>query len=347
MVEKIHYIPLKTIGRPLGSVANIKYYKGKFYVQDNSLPGIYCFDHNGKFLFLKDDVGKGPGEYIAPITFTIDRFTDELLITCSALKKVLYHDLDGNFKKSISVSGHFSNIYPLSDKYYALYNYTPKGVNYKEHSMYYAVDKNMDIVYHEYQFNRGKHFFKKLNPIYGYNGSHYVSFSLDNTIYGLSKTHELYPAFTIDFGIYNTPQDLIADFGPVTVENIKKSEHDRGISYCSRINNIIENENILSFSFIQGRNKKSLKFKNVIMNKKNGSYFFLDQVKNDIDGIKLISLMGSINDTTVFSIQYAYQIKKELDEGNLETENLPDYLKNINMSDDPVIMIMDMKDING
>ena len=64
---------------------------------DVKTPKIDCYDKQGRFLFDLYNIGKGPGEFIKPITYTINDYKNLIMVGVSALNKVIYYDMDGKF----------------------------------------------------------------------------------------------------------------------------------------------------------------------------------------------------------------------------------------------------------
>lgn len=82
LFESIKIIPLETNSNCLiGQISEIEIYNDTIYILDKNIAkALFMFDKNGNFIKKIGSLGKGPGEYISPKSFTIDNITRQIKI---------------------------------------------------------------------------------------------------------------------------------------------------------------------------------------------------------------------------------------------------------------------------
>lgn len=75
-------VPLETSDKCLiGNISQIEIFNDTIYVLDSSIAkALFVFDNKGKFIRKIGTVGKGPGEYINPLSFTFDEKNSQIQI---------------------------------------------------------------------------------------------------------------------------------------------------------------------------------------------------------------------------------------------------------------------------
>lgn len=75
-------VPLETSDKCLiGNISQIEILNDTMYVLDSNIAkALFVFDNNGKFIRKIGTVGKGPGEYINPLSFTLDEKNSQIQI---------------------------------------------------------------------------------------------------------------------------------------------------------------------------------------------------------------------------------------------------------------------------
>jgi len=107
----------------LGKVNSIQVYEDKIFILDKIVSkGLYLFNKNGKFIQRIGNIGEGPGEYVRPNDFTIDKKNKLIYVLDSYTQNILKYDLlTGKYVSDIrlkdhSISSH--NIQCVGDKLY-------------------------------------------------------------------------------------------------------------------------------------------------------------------------------------------------------------------------------------
>lgn len=78
----------------IGKVNQLEEINGQYLILDGTIAQrLYLFDKNGKFLRQIGRFGMGPGEYITPISFTINKEKKLLSVIDMEAEKMLYYDL--------------------------------------------------------------------------------------------------------------------------------------------------------------------------------------------------------------------------------------------------------------
>jgi hypothetical protein len=95
-------IPLETTAESLiGSVNSLEFYNETIFVLDNTQSkAVFAFDINGNFIRRYGAVGRGPGEYISPLSFTVNELSEEIYILDH--HKLIVFSLDGTLKREIT-----------------------------------------------------------------------------------------------------------------------------------------------------------------------------------------------------------------------------------------------------
>ena len=97
-IDSIRYIPLGDECGVMGNIANIITYKGRFYIQEDRFDRVFIYDDAGRCLKKIDNKGRGPGEYLRIESIDINMEKEELMLVDGMSDKLLFYDLDGNFK---------------------------------------------------------------------------------------------------------------------------------------------------------------------------------------------------------------------------------------------------------
>lgn len=97
----IELIPLETSDDILvGYCEDIVLYQNRYYIFDRKRAVVQIFDQDGKFVFLIDKRGQGPGEYTPNLTsISLNPFTDNIDITDMGC--IYSYDLTGKHVRTI------------------------------------------------------------------------------------------------------------------------------------------------------------------------------------------------------------------------------------------------------
>lgn len=96
--KKVRYVPLEKREDVLLARINKIYLINDFiFVSDNQ--SVFQFDINGRFIKQFGGIGRGPGEFIAPIRFSVDPLREEVMIFSTITNRLnVYNMLTGDFK---------------------------------------------------------------------------------------------------------------------------------------------------------------------------------------------------------------------------------------------------------
>lgn len=121
--SKIDYVPLEpSTDNLIDEISQILFYKNKFYILDEIIKSIFCFDDKENLLFTINRVGQEPEEYLGPSAITIGTKNDYLLIHYNSSEQILTFNLDGEFVKSIKLDFLAVNFAYLSEIKYVFYS---------------------------------------------------------------------------------------------------------------------------------------------------------------------------------------------------------------------------------
>lgn len=109
----------------IGQINKIELFNDTIFVLDKNIgKSLYEFDANGNFIRKIGKLGRGPGKYLAPISFAIDRDIRRIKILDN--QKVLIYSMTGEFQKEIHLT------YDDSPRYIESLN----GITYLDHEMF-------------------------------------------------------------------------------------------------------------------------------------------------------------------------------------------------------------------
>lgn len=102
----VKYVPLETTDDALiGKIKHIQLINDTLYILDGtSAKSLFVFNFEGRFIRKIGKVGKGPGENIQPMSFSIDETKNEIYILDESLQKINVYKKDGSFKRQIILS---------------------------------------------------------------------------------------------------------------------------------------------------------------------------------------------------------------------------------------------------
>jgi hypothetical protein len=103
--SSIRVIPLENHSESLfGELTSMQIYDGNLVILDaHKSKSLFVFDREGKFLRRIGRTGAGPGEYLKPIDFTIDKMNDEIFVLDAAQFINVYNVRTGLYKRTLSI----------------------------------------------------------------------------------------------------------------------------------------------------------------------------------------------------------------------------------------------------
>ena len=93
----------------ISKISQLDFFSGKIFVLDQNTKNIFIFDSKGHFLNRIGSIGKGPGEFIRPLQFILNRKDSILKIYDSAQKKILFYNFCGKFINEIYLNKFLSS----------------------------------------------------------------------------------------------------------------------------------------------------------------------------------------------------------------------------------------------
>lgn len=95
--DDVSFIPLESSKQSFLSFVNdVLYFKGNYFIKDNTQQCIFCFDEQGKFKFKVFPRGKAPLELNDITDYTINTTRETLEVFDFSLGKIVSFDLSGN-----------------------------------------------------------------------------------------------------------------------------------------------------------------------------------------------------------------------------------------------------------
>ena len=229
---------------PLGKVQRAIIYENRLYVLD-SQPKIVCFNRDGSIEFQIASKGRGPGEFIRIVDFSIDKNNNILIVYDSAKRKLINYSLtDGHFisEQIINIAPHaFASIDGSN------YFYNPFSFNYpnsKEYHYSLLWGKNGDNINKKYL---------KHEPVV----SNYI-FDFENEFPFFYNKNQIYFINRFDEIVYSLKSDTIAPKyqiklpNPVTISVLKDKQEPLNLlesEYSVGLSDIYQSKNILYFKF--------------------------------------------------------------------------------------------------
>ena len=203
-------------------------YKNRFYFFDYKQRIIFCFDNNGKFLYKINKFGRGPDEYEAIASFSIDKFNDQLMILVP-YGSILYYDLDGKFiskEKLPSEIIAYNEVHSINKDVLLFISSNKIRAAYYSKSNKSLIKRFMEVTPEQDKV------FSSTRRTYNYKDSIYYNDYTNNTIFNLSN---------------------------ITFNNIK---HKWNFGENNNTNEQLQNFNLYKDN--QKKNKKPLDFKDII-----------------------------------------------------------------------------------
>ena len=316
----------------------------KFYVNDSviiciSFKQIFLFDRKtGEFIKEIGEHGRGPNAYWATRSVGSVDFKNNV-IYATAYNKLIGYSFDNKVISSVDIPYEYKNTTPFNKNLFASYIVNQSGDEKRRIILYDLKEKKIVKIFPNHQkYNKikGKHRKLPYNESWFYKYDERLFFKeyLNDTLYEV-KINKLEPRFVFKSGEFSPPYEDRETF------QITKYHY---------ISNIFENNNFLFFTLsFKKRNHWSIYDKKegkcVVSNFKNKKKCGF---KNDIDGFAEFRPL-SINHYTNELVGYLspLEIIEWFEKNPQLIKKLPTHLrnlKNINYTDNPVVMIAKLKE---
>lgn len=208
----------------IGEINNIETFADKIYLLDKHYSkAVYIFDTAGRFI-RKTILGKGPGEYLAPRSFTIDKKNKELVVWDMNQSSFVISDLELNFKRKIR-SPYLIRDFVFTGKDTILatsFDFYAKNKNLlTEYAIFTNSFQNKIATFLPVERELEKDWYNKVISHKGDN-TYFIGY-WDYNIYSLNN-QQASPAYCIDFGDYQITKENQALSYSQKWEKVKKGQ---------------------------------------------------------------------------------------------------------------------------
>lgn len=201
IADSIEYIKLETSSKCLLKSA-WKVMLTSNYIFISDFDGLYKFDRKGKFICKIGRQGKGPGEYIKVLTFTIDEAQQLVFVVDNYTDLIGIYDFNGKYIKSYRHEFSLVKI-AIYDHSTIAYARHCNGANVNEHNLM-LVDYNTGEVKNKYKdfYNiKGPHDFS-FSTLNRYNKQLYFNDAFCDTMFVINEKMNQIPYCVFHFGKY-------------------------------------------------------------------------------------------------------------------------------------------------
>ena len=262
IVKEINVLALETKKECLiGNIDELVVNKTAIFILDKPQKKVFCFDKKGKFKFLIDSFGKGPGEYIGLSDMYMNR--DKLFLLDSDQNKILKYSLEGQFigEQIISFPYNFQNFgIHENDVMITFTNHIADIVPDLEYDLVTLNDlgkiksRNLPYnkIYNTYRYNQPTSFYNKNDTL------HYISL-LKNSVFKIFDG-VIEKKYEIDFGKNKVDEERISklkkyDFSGSLEDNQKilKEFEDVLEQYSLGPNEFFESDSHVIINYLKNR----------------------------------------------------------------------------------------------
>ncbi|MDR2148137.1 MAG: 6-bladed beta-propeller [Tannerella sp.] len=353
LYKKVSVIPLETNESCLiGNISKIRVFDRYIFVLDfNKAKSLFVFDREGHFIRKIGNTGNGPGEFIEPVDFTIDRDNKTVYVLDIDLQRINKYDIaTGNFIQAINLEKEVRsfNIEHVEGKLYA-------DAIFRKHA-----DNNYLLrVIQESTGKEERHYLNVMEYTQGISNLHKIQ---SNIFYFRENGN---PVFVQQFMPYviEINKDSIFSLVELKGRDVSiTSEKTDELNEMSVMQHVLENRELDKYhsilSFIEKGNiilmdiQKGRFFHKLLIHKKTKEVYVLENFNDDLlfkDGvIKVLPAFGCSDASGVYYIvnshiisMYQAWAKEDIlspDLGRLED------LKNLEEDANPVILYYEFKD---
>lgn len=280
IVHDVEYMQLQL--PPNEYIAEIRkaiFEKSSIVILDSSPGGgthkIFCFDQSGKFNFVIDKQGRGPGEY--ELIYDID-VTDQFIVL-SIPHKIMYYSLNtGEYMKSynkpeyfdIQMLGMLNESVVVSDEGRYKQNKSKTQIKIIDLEKQESILDAVPFTDHALKLGHTHRY------IYRFNDTVSVIPIHDQTIYRVTEDGDKYsvkPAYKLDFGKYWIDEEILA-----TSYNDRETFFNSQTQYVHTIE-VFENEHLIYVFYRLQSNDYTY-----IFDKRSGKYLNISGYSNNIIG---------------------------------------------------------------
>lgn len=352
IADDISYVRLETdtnclINKIRDPESNIQFCEDRIFINDEN--NLFSFDYTGKFLNKIGRIGRGPGELIRIDDFTILPKDSLIALFSHANRKIYYYTFSNKFVKSINIDFWPTSLSTLN-KDFLVFGSAKGRRNETDYYTLTIMNKEGGIVNHlisnqiEEQVEKKEklglttmcHFYSYFDTL------SYWEFQYD-TIYRIYNEWQAVPKYYINSGPKKLPFELLIE------TKVSTKERDKYV----KIWNIFESKR-----FVFLKVGYEIYLKHIVYDKQSKVSYNIDYTYekrryldfyNDFDGGMTFWPLGNVSENKMFSLFYGSELKKKLskmDETNFDEKQkaLSHLLINTNLLDNPIIMIVSLKE---
>ncbi len=332
VIENFRFIPLESTKNSLvGRINKIRVFDNKIFVLDAmSTKSLFVFSETGDFMYKVGKVGNGPGEFLLPMDFTINKKNKEIIILDAERKRMNFYDIAGKFIKTQKL------------------DFFGEGLEYdnkQDRIIFKAAGRDDNLIVADKEGIKENSYFPFNKVI--------ESINPGNPIRTLNDSIVFFRLYTRDT-IYQINKASISPYRIINFKNEDKSflKSSKGtVKDLDRINNLllnyVETEQNIWLSYLTRSPKKSFHALFINKNNNNKRYFSRHKFVNDIfyDNY-FLNVATTVENEFVFIIQ-PYKVLEIMGEAgvkeikNKKTMSLVNEFKE---TSNPVLMFATLKD---
>lgn len=329
----------------IGSIEKIRLSDNYIFLLDKyTTKSVKKFNIDGSFITNIGQKGNGPGEYIQPTDFYLG---DSIIVIYDQFKSsLLFYDLDGNFIKNknipfFAVSFHIfdSNTYVFhtldSDNYHL-----PDIINY---SLVWT-DSTFNVK-HVNAFREKDRYWSFLsqNNMDLYNNKLYYHEPFNDTIFRVSASGDIYYDYIITFPGNELPRKLLLKENKK--DFLKATDINSTNNYVVKTSNPIITKDFIFMPIVRNASKVSIIINSNRLLLDVGNYSsdqpisFMPPFSNILNS-KDNTIIGYVNS---YEISQHFEYMKRENRLHLLTEEFIDLAKNVNETDNAIIVFSKLK----
>jgi hypothetical protein len=270
LVGNVRYVPLETNNECIiGEIEKIVADSNNYYILDFQ-EKLFVFNSiTGKNKFTLNKQGKGPGEYVDIVDFTISP-DGKIVINDSGLRKLLVYEESGHFIKEIDLSFGVLSLNFFNENTLILYSPHQFSENNRPFVAFLDLSSEKIISKIEFSSNTTSNS-RYISPcdFSQVGNKSYIKIPFGDTIYSIEGT-DIIPNRYLDFSNNRIPEELYSD-----IERYHKSRND-----YIEWSDYTESSNYFFFT-VRFENE----LKRVILNKITGEHILIDSKAKSKPGI--------------------------------------------------------------
>jgi hypothetical protein len=332
--SSVEYIPLET--RPdaiMGDAlrAKLKIDDDMVYILDrgnSSAQKIMIFHVDGRLFDIIDKQGRGPGEYVKAVDFTIENGIIYILATGN--EKILKYDINKGFLGDITLPFVATAIAKVDDYFFLHTRVTISGGKFGIH----VIDNKGTIVNQFYEFDELSFAHNQQQVLWRFNDTVYAEFHHDYNVFQMTSDYfKTYATF--DFGEDNMTPEVKSLSNYTHNLQITNYLHERSYRPPKGLDYVLVNDDFLIVQFTSFFLKRT-----IIWNKTSGEIIDKPVLSSKrfpvIQGIDYNALVGN----RLYTLVPAERITKARDGGFGE---FPESIEALRAEDNPVLVIYTIK----